>query len=320
MAVYTNITEEQLEELLNQYSIGCPKALHKITKGIENSNFILETTLGKYILTIYEKRIDTSDLPFFLQLKQYLAQQQFPCPEPIKTTDDQLIVTVASKPAAIISFLTGKEIFQVRTIHCYEVGKALALLHQQSQGFSMQRANDFGLNRWQIMTESLACNADRLHPGLKDFLLQEMDYLQTNWPTELPTGIIHADLFPDNVFFTNNQFSGMIDFYFACNDLLAFDIAICLNAWCYEPNGEFNITKSQQLIAGYQQHRPLSSEELAALPILASGAAMRFLLTRLNDWIYPSENALVVPKDPMEYYHKLLFHKGLTKASAYGVY
>ena len=321
LAVYTNITESELEDFLLEYDIGQLKALHKIDKGVENSNYFVDTEQGRFILTIYEKRVDKSDLPFFLDLKQHLVSKDFLCPLPINTKEGHNISSIANKPAAIISFLEGKDISKIKSAHCYELGRRMAEMHCKAQDFSGKRDNNFSLPSWVEMFNNLSCKADRIKPGLADKIKYELDYLQENWPTDLPKGIIHADLFPDNVFFLNNNISGIIDFYFACTDFMAYDIAICLNAWCFEKSGEFNITKSQKLIEGYNSVRKLSAKEVDALPILASGAAMRFLLTRLHDWPEDNDsNALVIPKDPLEYMRKLLFHKGLTKASAYGVY
>lgn len=320
MAVYTQIAEEELSDFLLQYNIGELKGLQQIAKGIENSNFFVVTSEGKFILTIYEKRVRSEDLPFFLDLKQHLHVNHFACPVPLLTRNGKSLSMIKGKPAAIISFLEGKEIASISSSHCYELGRAMAKMHNAAKGFKLRRANDYGLTKWETMFEELEDHADAVKAGLKQSIHHELEYLRNNWPKTLPEGVIHADLFTDNIFFINGKVSGVIDFYFACNDFLAYDIAICLNAWCFEKDGGFNITKSQKLISGYNSIRVLEAAEVEALPVLASGAAMRFLLTRLNDWVHHDENALLTPKDPLEYMQKLLFHKGLDHVAAYGVY
>lgn len=319
MAVYTNITQQDLLTFLADYKVGELIEWKGIAEGVENSNFFVTTTDGMYVLTIYEKRINPNELPYFLTLKEHLAAQGVPCPVPIATIHGELSSTIGNKPAALVSFVSGKSTKVIRNQHVELLGQAMAQLHVAGQSFSMSRPNDLSLASWHTMFDTLRDSMDVIRPGLERDIADELRHLEQHWPTDLPTGVIHADLFPDNVFFQNGQLSGIIDFYFACNDFLVYDLAICLNAWCFEAHNECNITKTQRLLRGYNRIRPLSQQEIDALPILASGAAMRFLLTRIHDWQHQIEGALVTPKNPLEYWDRLCFHKGLTKASAYGL-
>lgn len=318
MAVYTEIDDEELDRLLAQYDIGAAVSCKGIAEGVENSNFLLQTEKGSYILTLYEKRVHEEDLPFFLNLLDHLAAAGFPCPTPIHGRDGRALRRAAGRPAAITSFLTGRSLRRPAPVHCGELGAALAELHIRAGDFAMRRENSLGLASWRPLLDSCAGQADSLKPGLNAFLQEEMDFLEEHWPRELPSGIIHADMFPDNVFFLRDRLCGVIDFYFACNDFLLYDLAICLNAWCFETDNAFNITKARKLIRHYDRRRRLDDEEIAALPVLARGSAMRFLLTRLYDWLNRIEGALVQPKDPLEYYQRLLFHRNAASARAYG--
>lgn len=318
MAVYTHISQAELEEFISSYDIGTLQEWNGITAGIENSNFYVRTDKAQYILTIYEKRVSREDLPFFLEFKKHLAANGFSCPLPIADKQGEIIREIQAKPAAIISFLQGKSTNNIQNQHCVELGKAMAQMHLASQDFPMQRANDLSVAGWQEMFVPLKDKVDTIRPDLSAEISRQLDSLAKNWPSDLPKGVIHADLFPDNIFFLRDKLSGIIDFYFACNDILAYDIAICFNAWCFEKNGEFNITKARRILKGYNSVRQLSDAEINALPILASGAAMRFLLTRLHDWLsHQDETAVVNHKDPLEYWHKLSFHKKLSKPADY---
>ena len=319
MAVYTEISPEALSQLLTQYDIGAPVSLKGIASGIDNSNFLLTASSGTYILTLYEKRIRREELPFFLELLKYLSLRQIPCPVPIATNSGQLITGAVGRPAAIVSFLQGKSVTVIGSHHCAELGTYLARLHKAAEHFPHRRENNLALENWHRLAESVSDRADTVKKGLANELSQHLELLDKHWPSSLPAGIIHADLFPDNVFFQGKTLSGIIDFYFACHDFLMYDIAVCLNAWCFESNGEFNITKASALLSAYDAERPITEEEWAALPILAQGAAMRFLLTRLVDWLSPVEGALVTPKNPLEYLHKLRFHQHITGPASYGL-
>lgn len=319
MAVYTSVPGPALEALLARYDIGEATALAPIAEGVENSNFRLETTIGRYILTIYEKRVDPADLPFFLSLMDHLAKRGIACPVPIHDRHGRSLQRLCGKPAAIVSFLDGRSPRRIDAARCAALGATLAGLHQAVGDFSGCRPNALSVASWRPLFE--ACRQSPTPPPaeLARTISRALDALERDWPQALPSGVIHADLFPDNVFFAGERVTGVIDFYFACGDRFAYDIAICLNAWCFEARAEFNLTKSRALLAGYQAVRPLEPAEIEALPVLCRGAAMRFLLTRLFDWLNQVDGALVKPKDPMEYAQKLAFHRRVEEARAYGL-
>lgn len=319
MAVYTEVSDSALIEHLTKYDIGELVSFKGIAEGVENSNYLLTTTKGRYILTLYEARVDANDLPFFLGLMEHLAQKGLSCPLPIVMKNGDTLCTLAQRPSAIISFLDGFSVKRPNTDHCRELGKALAQLHLAGEGFSITRANALAVANWRPLFEKSEKRADEVIVGLGNKIKTELDFLEANWPHDLPKGVIHADMFTDNVFFLQNKFSGIIDFYFACNDLLAYDVAICLNDWCFEPDWSFNITKARALLSGYRSVRAMSEHELEALPILCRGAALRFLLTRLFDWLNVPAGAMVTPKNPSEYIEKLEFHTGVDSVSLYGI-
>ncbi|MGO9817160.1 MAG: homoserine kinase [Acidocella sp.] len=318
MAVYTEVTDEALTEFLARYDIGTLLAYRGIAEGVENSNYALKTTQGDFILTLYEKRVNPADLPWFLGLMEHLAAHGLSCPLPVRAKDGQNLNPLAGKIAAITTFLPGVWPRRVLAEHCEPLGAAMAKLHLAGQGFAPTRQNGLGPDSWGPLLAKCE-GADSVQPGLAAELAGWLERIVSAWPQDLPVGHIHADLFPDNVFFLNGGISGLIDFYFACTDIYAYDVAICLNAWCFERDFSFNITKSRALLRGYMAHRGLSAAEQAALPVLAQGAAMRFLLTRLYDWLNTPEGALVTPKDPMDYYRRLRFHLAARDASAYGL-
>ncbi|MGK9040789.1 homoserine kinase [Rhizobium sp. SA279] len=319
MAVYTDITEDDLRNFLTQYDVGSLTSYKGIAEGVENSNFLLHTTKDPLILTLYEKRVEKSDLPFFLGLMQHLAAKGLSCPLPLPRKDGELLGELSGRPAALISFLEGMWLRKPEAKHCREVGKALAAMHLAGEGFEIKRPNALSVEGWKVLWDKSEARADEVERGLKDEIRPEIDYLAAHWPKDLPAGVIHADLFQDNVFFLGDELSGLIDFYFACNDLLAYDVSICLNAWCFEKDGAYNVTKGKALLEGYQSVRPLSAAELEALPLLARGSALRFFLTRLYDWLTTPEGALVVKKDPLEYLRKLRFHRSIATVAEYGL-
>ncbi|MDJ0893639.1 MAG: homoserine kinase [Alphaproteobacteria bacterium] len=319
MAVYTEVSDEDLAAFLSQYDIGAVSSFKGIAEGVENSNYLLQTERGNYILTLYEKRVAPEDLPFFLALMEHLSSKGITCPTPIHGRDGEALRTLCGRPAAIISFLNGLWPRRVTPHHCAELGTAMARMHLAAGDFAMTRPNALSVHGWRPLFSKCASRAHEVRPGLTAELGAELDMLERTWPKDLPTGVIHADLFPDNVFFLGEILSGMIDFYFACNDFFAYDLAICLNAWCFETDGSFNITKARHMLSCYRAVRPFSEAELAALPLLARGSAMRFLLTRLHDWLHHPEGALVRPKDPLEYYKKLRFHQDVAGPGAYGL-
>lgn len=310
MAVYTDISDEELNALLSNFDLGAPLAFKGIAEGVENSNFLLETEAGQFILTVYEKRVREDELPYFLGLTRWLAQHGYPSATPMIDREGEALQRVRGKPCAIFSFLPGLSVRRPTAAHCREAGEGLARLHLAAQGFSMTRPNDLGQSAWGPMFAKLKNQAEGLKPGLAAVIDGDLARIAAAWPSDLPSGVIHADYFPDNVFFhPDGRFAGAIDFYFACNDALAYDIAVALNAWCFEADGSFNITSARAMLAGYEAHRPLSPAERAALPVLAHGAAMRFFLTRLHDWGATPPGALVRPKDPLEYERKLAVHR-----------
>ncbi len=319
MAVYTDVAAEELAEFLSRYDIGELLSYKGIAEGVENSNFLLHTGKGHFFLTLYEKRVAKDDLPFFLGLMAHLAAHGIRCPQPVATRAGEVLGMLAGRPAAIIDFLEGMWPRRPTVAHCAAIGEALARLHLAGGDFAMTRANALSVAGWRPLFDMAAARADQVQPGLRDFLGAELDHLEAGWPQDLPRGIIHADLFPDNALFLGEKLSGLIDFYFACNDLLSYDVAICLNAWCFEIDHSFNVTKARAFLGAYEKVRKLSEGERQALPLLARGAAMRFLLTRLVDWLNVPPGALVKPKDPLEYVRKLRFHQSVKGVGDYGL-
>lgn len=319
MAVYTDVADDALEDFIAQYDVGTVESYKGIAEGVENSNFLVSTTTGPYILTLYEKRVNPTELPFFLGLMDHLAARGIKCPTPIHGRDGAALRTLCGRPAAMVSFLNGMSVRRITAQHCAQLGTALAEMHLAGQGFDLSRANALSVDGWRPLFAATGDAADGVLPGLASELAAELEVLEARWPTDLPAGVIHADLFPDNVFFLHDAFSGLIDFYFACNDLFAYDIAVCLNAWCFEGEKTFNATKARALLGAYRKVRPFSAAELDALPLLCRGAALRFLLTRLYDWVNTPSGALVRPKDPTEYLNKLRFHRDVGGPGAYGL-
>ena len=319
MAVYTEVPDNELRAFIEQYEIGEVMACKGIAEGVENSNYLLHTTQGSYILTLYEKRVKREDLPFFLGLMQHLAAKGLNCPTPLNGRDGIALRELCGRPAAICTFLEGMWPRRPNERHCQLLGAALADLHVKGRDFAMQRPNNLSLSGWQELAAKTAARADEVEAGLATLIADEVRYLESHWPQGLEIGTIHADLFPDNVFFLGDKLSGLIDFYFACTDFLAYDLAVCINAWCFEGDGSFNVTKAQKMVRSYDSHRKIPEAEIAALPILARGSALRFLLTRLYDWLNHPPGAFVQPKDPLEYRRKLSFHRQCKSASAYGI-
>ena len=319
MAVYTEVSDDELRAFLAEYDIGELISYKGIAEGVENSNYLLQTDLDTYILTLYEKRVAPDDLPFFLSLMDHLAAQGTACPTPIHGRDGDALRKLCGRPVAIVSFLKGMWPRRITPRHCGLLGETMARMHIAGQSFAMTRPNNLSVSGWRPLFEACAERADTIQPGLAAELGAELDGLESHWPRDLPTGVIHADLFPDNVFFLDGRLSGIIDFYFACNDFFAYDLGICINAWCFEADGSFSITKARHMLSAYRKERPFSAQELKGLPLLARGSAMRFLLTRLYDWLHHPDGALVKPKDPLEYLRKLHFHQSVRGPDAYGL-
>ncbi len=319
MAVYTEVTDEALEAFLAEYDIGSLVAYRGIAEGVENSNYSLKTVQGDFILTLYEKRVDPADLPWFLGLMEHLARRKITCPQPVRARDGEALRVLAGRHAAITTFLPGVWPRRVRVEHCRPLGVALAGLHLGGADYQPKRANALGSHGWRPLLDRCRARANEVQPDLVAELDATLNEILAAWPAALPQGHIHADLFPDNVFFLDDRLSGLIDFYFAATDFLAYDVAICLNAWCFEADFSFNVTKGRAMLHGYETVRALSAEERAALPVLCRGAAIRFLLTRLYDWVNTPEGAMVTRKDPREYLRRLRFHHWAQDEHAYGI-
>jgi homoserine kinase type II len=319
MAVFTPVSDADLARFIAGFDVGRVISAKGIAEGVQNTNYLVKTEAGRFILTLYEERTEVSELPFFLALMEHLSQGGISCPTPLHDRKGCALVELNGRPAALVTFLEGAWVRTPEARHCEAVGAALARLHLVGQSFAMQRKNDLGPVGWRPLYDRFAARADDISPGLGRLIGNELAHLEAHWPRDLPHGVIHADLFPDNVFFVDGNYSGLIDFYFAATDMLAYDIAICLNAWCFEPDLTFNVKKSAALLAGYQRVRPLERAEVSALPTLARGAAMRFLLTRAHDWLYTAETAIVTKHDPLAYARRLSFHQTVRDARAYGL-
>jgi homoserine kinase type II len=319
MAVYTEVSDDHLAAFLADYDIGTMVAFRGIAEGVENSNFSVRTTGGDFILTLYEKRVDPADLPWFLGLMEHLAQRHIVCPQPVRGRDGNALRRLCGRHAAITTFLPGVWPRRVRIEHCGPVGAALAALHLAGGDYQPTRGNALGPHGWGPLLDRARARADEVQAGLADELDAALARILAAWPTDLPMGHIHADLFPDNVFFLERHLSGLIDFYFAATDILAYDVAVCLNAWCFEADFTLNVTKARALLSAYGAIRPLSAAERAALPVLCQGAAIRFLLTRLFDWLNTPAGAMVTRKDPLEYLRRLRFHMTARDEHAYGL-
>jgi homoserine kinase type II len=319
MAVYTEVSDEELSTFVASYGLGELLSFKGIAEGVENTNYVVHTSRGPFILTLYERRTAREDLPFFLGLMEHLAARGVSCPTPVRDNEGRNLKELAGHPAALVTFLEGFWVRRPTTAHCAAVGRALAQLHLGGEGFALKRANALGLAGWQPLYERFADRAAEIAPDLGPLIGSELRSLEAQWPKGLPGGVIHADLFTDNVFFLGDRLSGLIDFYFACNDALAYDIAVCLNAWCFEKDLSFNITKGRALLRSYEDLRPLNLAEREAMPTLARGAALRFLLTRAYDWLNTPKDALVSPKNPLEYVRRLRFHQGARSIADYGL-
>lgn len=322
MAVYTEVNDEDLRGFLATYDCGSLRSCKGIAEGVENTNYYVETDRGRFILTLYEKRVNEADLPYFLALKEHLARRGVSCPVPVRNREGQPLGLLNGRRAALVTFLEGVSVKHPRAEHCEATGRALANLHLASADLGLYRRNALGPAGWRPLYEKFASRAIEISSELQDLIESELAahsvaISRGGWPDELPHGVIHADLFPDNVFFLNGNLSGLIDFYFACNDALAYDLAICLNAWCFDATHTYDPEKGRALIAGYESIRQLSTAERRAMPMLARGAALRFLLTRAYDWLHRAPGALVMPHDPQDYVDRLKFHRTVTGINGY---
>lgn len=319
MAVYTEVADDALKTFLNGFDIGELIRKTPITEGVENSNYRIDTTTNSFILTLFEKRVREEDLPFFMALTGYLAKQGLPVAAPVADNNGAIIKRLAERPATIVQFLNGRPHMTPLENDCAKLGAVLASLHSSAPGFAQERANPLSLDGWLALANACRTGADRCAKGLAAAIDGECKFLSASWPSALPRGVIHSDLFPDNVLFDGDEISGVIDFYFSCTDFFAYDLAICINAWCFDEKGEFQSENAKTLVANYSVGRRLNSEERVALPILLRGSAIRFLLTRLYDWLNQVEGALVTVKDPLPFWRILAFHQKHSKPSLYGL-
>jgi homoserine kinase type II len=320
MAVYTTVSDEALEAFLGKYNLGEARSFKGIAEGVENSNYYLETDQGRFILTLFERRADPADLPYFIQLKQHLDTKGFPCPAPVASRDGVALQTLENKPALIVTFLDGLSPKRPTAQQCRSLGEGLARMHLALSDFPLTRDNTLGPASWPRLWKGRSETAESLQPGLAALINEDLAEIANARPQSraMPRGTIHADLFPDNAFFLHDTFTGAIDFYFACTDALAYDIAVCLNSWAFEDGAEYNYSKGAALIAGYESVRPLEAVERDSLALLCRGAALRFFMTRLVDWTDTPADALVRPKNPLEYAAKLAFHRKAQTAADYG--
>jgi homoserine kinase type II len=310
LAVYTELHKEQLIKLLKLYDIGNLISYEGITEGIENSNFFVKTTRGKFIITIFENRVNKNELPFFLEIMTHLSKKKFLCPYPIVDLKNDYIHELSGKPSIIVNFLEGKSKINIRKKDCYKVGSYMGYMHKQSYDFPFERKNSLSIDGWKELIHKCSESIPKslltdLGTNLIEDLQKTLYFCEKNWPFHLPKGFIHADMFPDNVFFLNDKISGVIDFYFSCSDILTYDLAIAVNAWCFNEHNVFDSQKYDSLLEGYNSQRKLNQDEILYLPLLSQAASMRFLLTRLYDWVNTPEDADVIPKDPKEYIIKL---------------
>ncbi len=312
MAIYTKFNQKKIEEILSNYNLGKLDSFKGIEEGIENTNYFLSVNKKKFILTIYEKRVKPDDLPFFSNLMSSLNNAKFKCPTPILNKQGKTITDFESKKLMIVTFLEGKAKSNLSPNNCKDIGIEVAKMHEITKNFKIKRQNDLSIKSWRSLFDDVKDKCSDIHKDLPKLIEENLRDVEKNWPNNLPSGIIHADLFHDNIFFLKDKFSGIIDFYFSCEDFFAFEIAICFNALCFDGlknNLSFNVTKAKNFIDGYSSLRQLTNEEKKSLKVLSQGAALRFLLTRVFDALNTVEGAIVKTKDPMEYLKRLEFHK-----------
>ena len=318
MAVFTHITEDDLKNFLRNYNFNNIDFIEGINEGIQNTNYKVGIDSEDYILTIYENITDGNDISFFLELMMHLSTNNIKCPIPVKDLEDKSIGEIKSKSSALLTFLEGKSISSIEEGHAYEIGKALAAMHTNVTNFKLKKKNDLSLDGWNDLLEANQKKLNLLEENLYINLKKELNRIENLWPKDLPSGIIHADLFPDNVLFLNNKVSGLIDFYFSCNDFFAYDLSICINAWCFNKENKFSREIFKSLLKGYQELRSLSEKELEYLPILCSGSALRFLLTRVDNWNNSNGIDIVNYQDPKEFLNRLKFHQQINDIKGYG--
>jgi homoserine kinase type II len=320
MAVYTKINNQDILSLSQKFNLGKIIKFYGITKGIENTNYLLKTNNNKYILTIFEKRVQKKDLPFFMKLMDKLNQQKINCPKPIKDKNGKYLTLIKNKTACIVTFLNGKDKQNLNNKNCYDVGKNIGRLHNAAHKIKLYRKNSMSINNLESLLKNIKFRSNTIVPNLKSVLRTNLREIKKEWPKNLPKGIIHGDLFIDNIFFNKDKFAGFIDFYFSCNDYSMYEIAICINALCFDKrNNKFvlNNQKVKSLIKGYQSVKKIYQKEKDALNVLCRGAALRYLLTRIYDYINTPKTALIKIKDPKEYFQKLIIHNNLNSFKNY---
>ena len=311
MAVYTRVNSKDISYIEKNYNIGKIKSFTGIKKGIENTNYLLKTENKKFILTLFEKRVQEKDLPFFMNLMEKLNKHKINCPEPQRNKKGGFLIKIKSKPASIVSFVEGKDKLKLNSKNCYEIGKNIAKLHIASKKIKLYRKNSLSLKDWPKLLNKIGNKSKIISPNLNGLMKNSLLEIKNKWPKNLPYGIIHADLFIDNIFFKKNKLHGYIDFYFACNDFLMYEIAICINALCFDKKNNkfvFNKKKSTNLIKGYSKIKKFSDRERKSLNILCRGAALRYLLTRTYDYLNTPKSAVIKIKNPREYIQKLKVH------------
>ena len=313
MAIFTKLIKDDVENFLKDYSIGNLLSFEGIVDGIENTNYKITTSSHNYILTIFEKRVNPKELPFFMNLQKDLVAHGFDCPLPIENNNGSTINIIKGKSAVIISFLDGKKLDSIKPINCREVGSIIARFTNITKSSKLKRENSLGLKSWKNIFEKCKRNHNKSYYEYFETLERELSFLKNNWPVNLPKAIIHADLFADNIFFIENKISGVIDFYFSCEDFIAYELALAINAWCFDLNEGFQSKNYASLFKGFNEHATLNKGELNAMNILLRGAAVRILVTRLHDKIYHPSDAIVIPKDPEEYLYILKWHQENTK-------
>ena len=319
MAVYTKISSKDINIINSKFNVNEIKSFQGIKKGIENTNYLLKTKKEKFILTIFEKRVSYKEIPFFMKLMDDLNQSKISCPKPLKDKNGNYLIKLKNKTACVVTFLKGKDKQTLNINDCYQVGKVISQMHSITKKLNLSRKNSMGVKNLNPLLKSIKFKSKK-KSNLEKFLTQNLSNIKKNWPSKLPNGIIHGDLFIDNIFFNKDKLSGVIDFYFAANDFFMYEIAICINALCFDKkNHKFKINKQKvkNLIKGYESVRKITIKEKKSLNILCRGAAIRYLLTRLYDYSNTPKTALIQIKDPNEYYQKLITHNNLSSYRDY---
>ena len=319
MAVYTKIISKDIHLINSKFNIDEIKSFQGIKKGIENTNYLLKTKKEKFILTIFEKRVSNKEIPFFMKLMDNLNQSKISCPKPLKDRNGNYLIKLKNKTACVVTFLKGKDKQTLNLNNCYQVGKIISQMHSITKKLKFSRKNSMGIKKLNPLLKSIKFKSKK-NSNLEKFLIQNLNNIKKNWPSKLPYGIIHGDLFVDNIFFNKDKLSGVIDFYFAANDFFMYEIAICINALCFDKKKNkflINKQKVKNLIKGYESVRKITIGEKKSLNILCRGAAIRYLLTRLYDYSNTPKTALIQIKDPNEYYQKLITHNNLSSYRDY---